>query len=308
MSPERRATIWLLLMCVLWGSSFFAMQLGEAGLAKAVGTAASPTAFLFLRFLVATALFPLVFPRVLRALTWRVTGYGLLLAVPFYAAFLFQVTGLQSTTPTVSAFITNLSVVLTPILGGLFFRERMRWSTLAGVAVALVGVFVMTNPAGGGFGLGEVLTLGCALAFSVQIQLTNIVTRRADPEGVTFVMFLAAVLFSGITLAAMGVAPGAVVRSVREPDVAWTSVYTAVACSLVAITILNRFQRDLAPTRAAVLYTMEPVFAAAFAAACVAEPMTARKILGGAIIVGGNLVCELVGRRTATDPAAEERR
>jgi drug/metabolite transporter (DMT)-like permease len=70
-----------------------------------------------------------------------------------------------------------------------------------------------------------------------------------------------------------------------------------VACSLVAITILNRFQRDIAPTRAAVLYTMEPVFAAVFAASFVGEEMTPRKLLGGAIIIGGNLVCELVRRR-----------
>jgi len=66
---ERRATLWLLAMCVLWGASFPVMKRGLDGLAAAVGPAAAAPAFLFFRFLAAVALFPLVFPRALRALT-----------------------------------------------------------------------------------------------------------------------------------------------------------------------------------------------------------------------------------------------
>ena len=75
-------------------------------------------------------------------------------------------------------------------------------------------------------------------------------------------------------------------------SVAWTVIYTGVACSLVAITILNRYQRDVSPTRASVLYTLEPVFAAAMAAAFVGEVMTWRVYVGGAIILVGNVACE----------------
>jgi drug/metabolite transporter (DMT)-like permease len=104
------------------------------------------------------------------------------------------------------------------------------------------------------------------------------------------------------------VTPAALARAFGERHVTWTVVYNAVFCTVVAISILNRFQRDIAPTRAAVLYTLEPVFAACFAVAFVAEPMTLRKILGGAIIVGGNLVCELVGRQAKRGEPAGARR
>ena len=85
----------------------------------------------------------------------------------------------------------------------------------------------------------------------------------------------------------------------REPHVAWTVVYTAVACSVVAIGVLNRYQRDISATRASVLYMMEPVFAAFFALMFTGEAMTARKWIGGAVILGGNLLCEVIGRRSA---------
>ncbi len=305
MTAERRATLWLLAMCAVWGSSCFSMQLGVKGLVGAVGPAAAPASLLFLRFLAAAVLFPLVLPRGLRELTARAAAAGLLLAVPFYAGFLLQVTGLVSTSSTVSAFLTNLTVVLTPVLGRLCFRERLTRANLAGAAIALAGVFVLTDPLGGRFGRGEVLTVLAAVAFTFQIQYTNTVTRRHPPESVTFVMFVAATVCSGAIVFGLGVGPGDLGRALAAPHVAWTVLYNATACSIVAITIMNRFQREIPPTRAAVLYTLEPVFAAAFAALLVGEEMTFRKLAGGAVIVAGNLVCELFRAGTKAPPVTE---
>ena len=296
MSPERRATLLLFATTILWGSSFFTMDWGTRGIALRLGSAAAPSAFLFLRFLAALVVHAAIFPRALRGLTPRVVAAGALLSLPFYAGFILQATGLGSTTSTVAAFLTSLIVVITPILGRLFFQERLPWSTLAGAALSLAGVYVLTDPAGG-LGRGEILTLLCAVAFALQIQMTNVITRNHPPEMITAVQFGCAVLFSGLTMAAMGVAPGELVRSLGERHVAWTVLYTAIACSVVAMGVLNRFQRDLPATRASVLYMLEPVFAALFAVLLTGELMTSRKILGGAIIVIGNLICELIGRR-----------
>jgi drug/metabolite transporter (DMT)-like permease len=292
MTPERRATLWLLSMCAIWGSSFWTMKVGQEPLAEILGPRAAAPAFLFLRFLVASVLFLLVFPRAVRDLNGRTTSAGILLSIPFCAGFYLQVKGLQDTTATISAFLTNITVVLTPLLGRFVFGERLRWANVAGAAVALAGVYVLTDPAGGAFGTGEILTAASAVAWAVQIQLTNIVTRRHPPEAVTWVMFVAATIFFAVMLAFLGTDPAALVRASRVPRVAWTVAFTATLCSIAAITIMNRFQRDLSPTRASVIYTLEPVFAAVLAA-WGGEAMTSRKILGGAIIVGGNLVCEL---------------
>jgi len=298
MSPARRATILLFATTVLWGSSFFTMAWGIEGIARRVGIPAAPSAYIFLRFLAAFVLQGVVFHRALRGLGWRTIRAGAILAIPFYAGFILQAMGIDSSNSSVSAFLTSLFVVVTPLLGWLFFRERLAPTTLLGALLSLVGVYVLSNPSGG-LGRGEILTLLCAVAFAFQIQLTNVITKSHSPEAISFVQFGCAVAFSGITMLAMGVRPAAVAASLGERHVAWTVLYTAAACSVVAMGVLNRYQRDISATRASVLYMFEPVFAALFALVFTGEAMTPRKLIGGAIILGGNLLCELIGRKAA---------
>jgi len=298
MSPARRATILLFATTILWGSSFFTMAWGIVGIGRQVGVAAAPSAYIFLRFLAAFVLQGLIFHRALAGLNARVIGAGVVLAIPFYLGFILQATGLEPENSSVSAFLTSLFVVFTPILGRLFFREKLAPLTLAGAALSVAGVYVLSNPSGG-LGRSELLTLLCAVAFAFQIQMTNVITRSHSPEAISFVQFGCAVLFSGVTMLVMGVEPAAVVRSLGERHVAWTVLYTAVACSIVAMGVLNRYQRDISATRASVLYMLEPMFAAVFALLFTGEAMTPRKIVGGAIILGGNLLCELIGRKAA---------
>lgn len=303
MSPSRRATLLLLATTVLWGSSFFTMDWGTRGLALHVGTAAAASAFLFLRFLCAAVLQVAVFPSLLRQLNGPVIRAGAILSVPFYAGFILQTTGLVESTSTVVAFLTSLFVVITPLIGRLFFRERIAASTLAGAVLSLGGVYVMTDPSVG-LGRGELLAIACAVAFAFQIQMTNVITRQHRPEAISLVQFCCAVVYSGLTLAALGASPGSLVRSLGERHVAWTVLYTAGACSVVAMGVLNRYQRDIPATRASVLYMLEPVIAAGFAALLMEEAMTTRKLLGGAIILAGNLACELMGRRAPEEKTA----
>jgi drug/metabolite transporter (DMT)-like permease len=295
MSPSRRATLLLLATTVLWGSSFFTMDWGTRGLAVQVGSAAAPSAFLFLRFLAAAILQVAIFPTLLRSLTSPVVRAGILLSVPFYIGFILQTTGLATATSTVVAFFTSLFVVITPLIGWLLFREKIRPSTLVGAILSLVGVYIMTDPTVG-LGRGELLSIACAVAFAFQIQMTNVITRSHRPEAISLVQFTCAVVYAGITMAALGVNPGALVRGLGERHVAWTVLYTAGACTVIAMGVLNRYQRDISATRASVIYMIEPVVAALCAVVVVGEPMTTRKVLGGAVILLGNLACELMGR------------
>lgn len=303
MSPSRRATLLLLGTTVLWGSSFFTMEWGTRGIGRHVGQAAAPSAFLFLRFLAAFVLQAAIFPGLLRTLSGPVVRAGIVLSLPFYAGFILQNTALVSSPSTVVAFMTSLFVVITPLVGRLFFRERIAPATLLGAFLSLGGVYVMTDPAVG-LGRGELLAIACAVAFSFQIQMTNVVTRDHRPEAVSLVQYACAVIFSGLTMAAMGVQPGSLVRSVGERHVAWTVLYTATACTVIAMGVLNRYQRDISATRASVIYMIEPVFAALFAAGLAGEPMTTRQVLGGAVILLGNLACELMGRRAPGEKTA----
>jgi drug/metabolite transporter (DMT)-like permease len=290
---ERRATLWLLAMCVVWGASFPVMKRGLDGLGAVVGPAAAAPAFLFFRFLVAVALFPLVFPGVFKALTPAAIRAGALLSLPFTAGFLLQVWGLRTTPPSVSAFLTNLTVVATPLVGAIAFGEKPTKGNAAGAALAALGVWFLAG-SDGAFGFGAAITALSTIAWAVQIQMTQGITRRHSPEAVTFVLFACAALASGLALAATGVDPAALRRAWAAPDVGWTVLFTALLCSVLATTVMNRYQRDLAPTRAAVIYTLEPVFAAALSTLLVLEPLTAAKVVGGAVILAGNFACELL--------------
>lgn len=302
MDPGRRATLYLLGTTVFWGSSFLAMKWGAEALAPTTGAAAAPAAFLFLRFALALAVHGLLIRGAWRRLDLPALRGGVALAVPFYLGFILQTTGIVSTTSTISAFLTSLMVVITPVLGMLFFKERLTPALLAGVAVSIVGVYFLTAPEGG-MGPGEWLTLLCAVAFAVQIQLTNVVTRRHEPEAITTVMFACAVVFSGALLAVHGVGLRPLLEGLRSPRALGSVVYTAVFCSVAAIYVLNRYQREIPPTRAAVLYMMEPAFAAVLGATLGGERLPLRALVGGAIILAGNLLCEIWGRRAISPPS-----
>ncbi len=303
MSPSRRATLLLLSTTVLWGSSFFTMDWGTRGIALQLGRAAAPSAFLFLRFLVSALLQMAIFPSILKDLRGPALRAGVLLSLPFYTGFILQATGLGSATSTVVAFLTSLFVVITPLIGRLFFREKIAPLTVLGAFISLGGVYVMTDPSVG-LVRGELLSMACAAAFAFQIQMTNVVTRDHRPESISLVQFCCAVVFSGITLEGMGVHPGLLLRSLGERHVAWTVLYSAIACSVIGMGVLNRFQRDISATRASVIYMIEPVFAALFAALLTGEAMTARKLVGGAVILVGNLACDVMGRRAPEENAA----
>jgi len=244
-----------------------------------------------------------IFQRLIGGLSGPIVRAGAVLSIPFYLGFILQATGLVSASSTVVAFLTSLFVVITPMIGRLFFKERITPATLAGAVVSLGGVYVLTDPSGG-LGRGEGLAIACAVAFAFQIQMTNVVTRNHRPEAISLVQFCCAVLYSGITMAAMGVNPGDLVRALGERHVAWTVLYTAAACSVIAMGVLNRFQRDITATRASVIYMIEPVMAAICAMVFTGETMTARKAVGGAIILLGNLACELMGRRAPEEKTA----
>src|SRR5689334_9682168 len=119
MSPARRATLLLFATTILWGSSFFTMAWGIEGIARRLGPSAAPSAYIFLRFLAAFLLQGVVFHRALGALTGRVIRAGVVLAVPFYVGFILQAMGIDSQNSSVSAFLTSLFVVVTPLLGWL---------------------------------------------------------------------------------------------------------------------------------------------------------------------------------------------
>ncbi|MFL6206992.1 MAG: DMT family transporter [Acidimicrobiales bacterium] len=270
----------LVVAAVCFGSTFVVVQ----GAVEHV----EPIPFLAVRFLLAAgALWPMARRRAARPHELRdgaTAGFALLLG------YVLQTTGLQYTSSATSAFITYLLVVFVPLLAFALLGRRPHPVTLAGIAVAVVGLVLLTDPGGGGeasgFGKGELLTLGCAIAFAAHVVILGETAHRHDP--IRLATLQVAVVGAGCLV------PGLFLGGYRFPAPALAAaVGTALVATALAFVLQVRGQATVPPARAAVLLLVEPVFAALLAA-ITGEDLTALQAAGGALILMAVLLCELV--------------
>ncbi|HEY3353708.1 MAG TPA: DMT family transporter [Polyangia bacterium] len=306
--PARLAIILLSAVCLFWGMTFLLMQIGTERIRAILGTQdrLGPSAlFLFVRFGLAALLMPLCLPSSVRRLDRVAWAQGLLLSLPFSLGFILQVFGLSQAdvSPSQSAFLTSLFVVATPILDALVRRRRPPLGVLVGIPLAVVGAAFMQGPPRGGLSLGAWMTIACAVVFAVHILVTDYSTRRADPMAITLTTLLFSVVWMGLALAA---APGAgALRLARlpalllDPRFALAEVLCALLATVVALSVLNRWQKELDPSRAAIAYTSEPVFAAIISLAAGRDHLSGWLFFGAGMILLANLSAELIGKRAA---------
>lgn len=290
------ADLSLLLLTLLWGTTFTlvkgALEVGSTGLflAARFGTAAA--------VLAAVALWRRdpVGPGF-----WR---HGVLLGLFMLGGFVFQTLGLVLTTPARSGFITGLSVLVVPFIARFTLGRQVRWSAWAGVALAVVGLTLLTRPFDAGavtpaVRLGDLLTLGCAVAYALQITFTSEWSGRHPLVPFTLLQV------SVVLLGALVMVPleGARFDAARWPAFAGVVLFTGVAMTAGAFFVMNWAQRHTTAVRAALIYALEPVTAALFSWYVIDERLGAAGWLGGALIalgvVAGEVGSALEGRAEA---------
>jgi drug/metabolite transporter (DMT)-like permease len=219
----------------------------------------SPAGFIVLRFTIGTAtLAPFAWvsrrrsarPDPLPSVAKVSVGLGLALAV----GYMLQTVGLQYTSASNSAFITGLFVVFTPLIQIGLRHRGLGPVTATAVALAVTGLFLITG-ASFDVGAGDLLSLGCAFAFAVQIVMLGTWAPRFDALVLNTAQMAALTVLTLPVLAITG--PG------RLTGRAWLAiVVTGLACSSLAFSLQVYGQSRTAPTRAALLLSLEPVFAA----------------------------------------------
>lgn len=250
-----------------------------------------PVPFVAVRFLIAALVMaPLAVRRPRSAGILR-DGGGC--GVSLLAGYLLQTIGLRYTTPSISAFVTALFVVIVPLLSFALFGERLRGATVAGVVVTVAGLALLTAPSGG-IGLGVWLTLASALAFGVNVVHVGVAAPRHDP------FRLAAVELAVVGAGAF--VPGLFLGGYAFTGVAWAgAVFTALAASALAFSLLVWGQARLDPTRTSALLMLEPVTAAVigYGVGNGLEPVGA---VGAVLILAGIVVVERPGRSSQMPP------
>ncbi len=291
--PPWVAELLLATVTVFWGATFPVVKDAVAQVPV--------LCFLWIRFAVAAGLLALLAGQGLATLDARGIRRGVGLGTLLFLAYLFQTVGLERTTASNAGFITGLNVVWVPLLAGPLLGKPPRPGARLGVGLAVAGLLLLSWHSPWRFEPGDALVALCSVFVALHVLGLDALTEGYDGRALTFVQIA--------TMAVLALAGSAVFEPVTWPR-AWTGslvsavVITAVFATVYAFWVMTTFQRWTTPTRAALVYTLEPVFAAVFSVWLAGERLTALGWTGGALIVGGMVAAEaLPGRR----PRAAER-
>jgi drug/metabolite transporter (DMT)-like permease len=280
----RAPALALIAVTAVWGSTFVVVKDSVEKMPV--------TDFLTWRFALAALAMLVVRPRAVGSLGPGGRRAGVLIGLALGAGYLLQTLGLQTTPAAVSGFITGMFVVLTPLAAAVLLRkppDRTAWAAV-GLATAGLGFLALH---GFTVGRGELLTLGCAAAFALHIVGLGRWASAYDVYGLAVLQLLTVAGTCAVVAVPGGLA--------MPPDAqVWGALaLTALAATAIAFVVQTWAQAHLAPTRAAVIMTMEPVFAGLFAVVAAGEHLGPRTLTGAVLVLAAMILTEVGPRRGA---------
>ncbi len=248
-------------------------------------------AFLWVRFAMAAILLAFIAGRTrIASLDKRGWRLGILLGTLLFSSYLFQTFGLERTSSANAGFLTGLGVVWVPLMAGPLLKKPAAFGSKIGVGLALVGLFLLTWHTPWTINFGDLLVIICSVFVALHIIGLDIFTKGYDARALTFVQIT--------TMAVLGCIGSLAFEPTSWPQ-EWTSslifafAITAVFATAYAFWAMTTFQNRTTPTRAALIYTLEPVFAAIFSVWLAGDRLSAIGWFGGAMIVVGMIVAEV---------------
>lgn len=312
-STGRHAAMALLAATLFWGFGFTWAKMGGEAVNAAMGLPdgayVGPIFLLACRFTFATILWAILFRDARTGWTLRSVFRGTLLGAFLGIGLVLQHIGLDRTSEAIAAFLTALTIVFVPLLMTVVVRKPPTALQWGGVIIATVGVWLMTGATPSGFGVGELFGLCAAIVFSGYIISVNTIVPHENPArmalgqfAVTALMTIVACLFVHAGPEALAQSPGVLAAPRVWINLALLVVFTTIG----SFGLLNFFQPKVDPTRAALIYLVEPIFAAGYAYFATGRGLTGIGIVGASLILVANMVVELreaqLKRRTTPAP------
>ena len=284
----------LLFVTIIWGATFV--------IVKSALKDISPLLFISIRFLVATViLLPFVF-KISKSFNQQVVKEGILLGLIFAA----QTMGLKYTTATKSAFITGTFVIFTPFFQIFFEKKPPRKEVVFGIFLCITGLIFLTSKGSSllgvfseiseSFGIGDLLTLLCAVFFALYIVYLDIVSKKNDYKPLVFLQIATtgicglvfSFLFSGLKVE--------VLEFTFSNNLLFAVFYTAVLATLLTTTLQTKYQKFVTPSVAGIILSFEPIFAALCAFFVLNEKISNFGLVGCVLIFAGLLVSEMLNK------------
>lgn len=257
----KKAVFFLLLVTVLWGTTFPLQKMALEGI--------SPFVYNAYRFWIATILAFILGGK-------QNFRFGILLGVFMAAGYVTQTWGLTLTSASKSGFITSLYIVIVPVISFFLERERVNRGQVIGFVLALFGSYLLT---GGieGLNQGDILTIICAFAFAFHLVMITHVSRRIPPRQLLGWQFATVAVINSV----LGIGDS---WQVSLP--VWSvAVYTAVFASVLAVLWQLKYQKEVGSNTSALIFVGEPVFSTVFAFILLGEILTPSQGLGGFLLI-----------------------
>ncbi|HEY0320884.1 MAG TPA: DMT family transporter [Pyrinomonadaceae bacterium] len=291
----------LVLTTLIWGSTFV--------IAKDILERWPPVAYITIRFVLASIALLLLFPKLTlqaRRVEWKA---GATLGLLMGGGFALQAVGQVYTTPSKSAFVTGLTTPLVPFVALLLLRVRPNLENLIGVTLASIGGLLILAPQGSEpMNTGDLLTLCATTLFAAHITLMSAYAREIDVRQLTVLQITSAAILFIVVWAALRATgalvsesslPGFIARETAQlvwtERVVWQIVFLAMIATVITFLLWTWGQAKVSATHAAIIFSLEPVFATIFAVAVrgANEWMGRRGNLGAALILAGVIVSEI---------------
>jgi drug/metabolite transporter (DMT)-like permease len=283
-SLRLRADIALVAVCLIWGSTFV--------IVKEALNEVSTILFLTVRFTIAALALGVIF----RGShshhhwrKWRELRAGSIAGLCLFSGYVLQTTGLRYTTAAKTGFITGFYIPLVPALGSLFYRRMPSLAEAAGIGMATIGMSLMTLKSFSfDIARGDLLVLGCSFAYALHILLLGYYARHIAFERLTF--------YQVATGALLGLASFAWVETPRwhlTGQVAFALGLTGLLATAFAFAVQTWAQQFTTPTRTALIFSLEPVFAWLTSFLVSGEVLTGRVLAGAVLILAGIFTVEL---------------
>ncbi len=297
MKKQLRGSVILMLTTVIWGSAFVSQSVGMDHI--------GPFTFQAVRcFLAVIGLLPVIvvadrfkkdgntfFGRWANPKLWKA---GLICGIPLFLACNLQQVGLVNTDAGKSGFLTAMYIVIVPIIG--IFRKR-KPSILVplSVVLAVAGLYFLSGIGVSKINIGDLLTLGCALMFAIQITFIDMFADSVDALRLNTIQSLVCSVLSAVIMlfTEEPTANGILQASLPLAHAGFLSMGAAYALQIIG-------QKDLEPTTAALIMSLESVFAVIFAVWLLHERMTPQEILGCCLLFGAVILSQIPVKKKAT--------
>lgn len=280
MKTQLRADLMLLMITFFWGASILLTKIALYHMEE--------YNLISLRFMIAFLVSGIVFYKHLLKINFQTVKYAFILASILFFVYVFATFGTKYTSISNAGFLMSLAVICIPIISIIFLKQRPEKKVVSAIALALLGIGLLTLNNQFKIGFGDLLCILCALFYAVHIIVTGTIARNVDSISLGVLQLGFVGLFSTIFSFFM--------ETPKLPDnaEAWFSTLVlSIFCTGIAFIVQIIAQQYTTPTHTGLIFTLEPVFSAGFAFVFVGENLTNKGYLGATLLLMSVLIAEL---------------